>query len=103
MKRLTDACNEYLNRRGLVTRNVDIKRAYWRHAKQKNGFNIGLENQVYIISEYLILNNLTKTAIKFKLCTTQTAASQPSKCKTTTDTESVPTVARTARQILARI
>jgi len=66
MINLTNVCNTALNKRGLVTRNVDIKRAYWRHAKQRNGFNIGLENQVYIISEYLILNRLTKPAYKFQ-------------------------------------
>lgn len=66
MKTLIVACNQALNRRGLVTRDVDIKRAYWRHAKGRNGINIGLDNQVYIISEYLILNRLTKPAYKFK-------------------------------------
>jgi len=66
MNKLIEACNTALNNRGLVTRDIDIKRAYWRHAKQRNGINIGLENQVYIISEYLILNRLTKPAYKFQ-------------------------------------
>ena len=66
MKNLINACNKALNNRGLVTRSVDIKRAYWRHAKGRNGINIGLDNQVYLISEYLILNRLTKPAHKFQ-------------------------------------
>jgi len=66
MCNLINACNEALNSRGFVTRGIDIKRAYWRHAKQVNGFNIGLEHQVYIISEYLILNRLVKPAYKFQ-------------------------------------
>ena len=88
----------------MVARSVDIKRAYWRHAKQSNGFNIGLDNQVYIITEYLILNKQAKIAYKYKSWNiNQTAALQQSRCKTVTDMENVLTVGRIAPRVLARI
>ena len=104
MNNLIDACHESLNTRGMVTRSVDIRRAYWRHAKQRNGINIGLDNQVYLITEYLIINNQAKKAYKYqKWNINQTAALQPSPCNQQTDTENVPTVARIAPRLLARI
>lgn len=88
----------------MVTRSVDIKRAYWRYAKQRNGINIGLEHQVYLITEYLLLNNKAKPAIKYQSWNlNQSAALQPSPCKTVTDTENVPTVAKIPRQFWAKI
>lgn len=67
MNNLIIACNENLNSRGYVTRNIDIKRAYWRLAKQLKSIDIGLLNQVSLITEYLLLNNRAKPAYKFQI------------------------------------
>ncbi|GEM_PF-1918492 len=55
-----------INKRGFSARTIDIKRAYWRHWKQRNGFNLGRELQTDIITDYLIFNRLAKPAYKFQ-------------------------------------
>lgn len=91
----------------MTTRSVDIKRAYWRHAKQRGGFDVGLALQTDIITEYLITNNQAKPAYKYqKWNINQTAALQQSPCKTKTDTGNVPSAEITVhhiRSVLARI
>lgn len=66
MKNIINASLDYLNKRGYAASVIDIKRAYWRHAKQRNGFNVGRDNQAYTIGEYLILNRKAKIAYKFQ-------------------------------------
>jgi len=59
--RLINATNKVLANYGLFATEQAIKRAYWRHCKQRGGFNIGLDHQSYIIAEYLKLNRFTQT------------------------------------------
>lgn len=51
---------EYLKGLNLEVERQEIKRGYWRLAKKRYGINIGLDNQVYQISEYLILNRIAQ-------------------------------------------
>lgn len=63
---LYQATEKKLNGFGYVTRFIDIKRAYWRHSKQRNGFSVPQDTKALILSDYLILNRLAKPAYKFQ-------------------------------------
>jgi len=64
--RIVEACHKSLNARGYVTTSRNIKRAYWRYAKRRGGFDVGLENQVYTITEYLLINKQARPAYKYQ-------------------------------------
>lgn len=66
MKLIINEALDKLNKRGFTAEVIDVKRAYWRHAKQRNGFNLGRELQTDIITEYLIFNRIAAIAATFQ-------------------------------------